>query len=265
MILFQIHEEENLMKTNLSGIALFVCLALSIVLSACGAGEPAATATSAETGTPLPTNTPTLVPTATSTPTRTPHPTSTPNLAATQQYEEILSAAEKFAEEGLIPSTYGRYHPMKDYSISLAKTAYFTWMTYDQFETSNFIIQATATIANETVENAFKSGCGFVFKDAFSNHAVFFSLDGNANYRTDGYDRGSNYLDSTLFENPDGVLLTLLLSEKSMRFYVNDRLAISGITVYGGPFDMGPAVLSSTSEGFGTRCDFTQIAIWDMK
>ena len=255
------------MKTNLTKIALFVCLAMSIILSACGANAPVATATPAETSTPVSTDTPTLVPTATSTPTQTPRPTPTPNLAATQQYEVILSSVEKFVEEGLIPSipsASGRYHPMKDDSISFAKTAYFTWITYDQFEASNFIIQARATIANETVENAFKSGCGFVFKDAFSNHAVFFSLDGNANYRTDGYDRGSNYLDSTLFENPDGVLLTVLLSNKAMRFYVNDRLALHDITVYGGPFEMGPAVLSSTSEGFGTRCDFTQISIWEL-
>lgn len=253
------------MKTNLSKMALFVCLAISVSLSACGAGAPTEPPTPAASDTPGPTDTPTLVPTATFTPTKTPLPTATPNLAATQHYEGILSVVEKFAAEGLIPSAKGEYYPLDDYSKSFAKTAYYTWVTYDGVKPANFIIQARVTIANETVENAFKSGCGFAFEDDFSSHAVFFSLDGNANYRTDGYDRGSNYLDSTLFENPDGVTLTLLLHDKAMRFYVNDRLALSGVTVYGGPFNAGPSILSGTSEGFGTRCDFTEMAIWKIE
>ena len=249
------------MKTNLSKIALIVCLSVSLVLSACGAGASAATPTPAGTSTPPPTNTPTPIPTATSTPTRTPRPTITPNLAATQQYEGFLAWVEKLEADGVIPSVVGNYHPKEDYSKAFAKSAYYTWMTYFDLQVSNFIIQAKVTLANETVENAFKSGCGFVF----SSHAIFFSLDGNVNFRTDGYDRGSNYIDATIYEqNPDGVTLTLVLSNKALSFYVNDRLALKGITVYDESFLIGPAVLSSTSEGFGTRCDFTQIAIWDM-
>lgn len=249
------------MKTNLFKPVLFVCLMLSLALSACGAAAPAATPTATVTNTPLP---PTFTPTVTLTPTRTPTPTATPNLTATAQYDGFFTWVEKFAVEGIIPSVSGEYYPMDDYSKSFAKSGYFTWVTHDRVRSSNFIIQAKVTIANEIVKNASKSGCGFVFDEFVSNRAIFFSLDGNVNYRVDGYDYGSNYIDSALYENPDGVLLTLLFSNNAMRFYVNDRLALSGTILYGGPFQVGPSVLSGTSEGFGTRCDFTQIAIWDM-
>jgi hypothetical protein len=254
------------MKTRLSQSALIACVALSLMLSACGASapEPTLTPTIANTATKTLEPTQTLTPTATVTPTRTPKPTSTPNIAATQKYDSFQVLVEKLVSEKVIPSVEGKYHPLDDYSDSLAKSGYFNWATYNDFSPSNFIIQAKVKIDNETTENAFKSGCGFVFMDTFSNHAVFFALDGNANYRTDGADRGSKYLDKTLFQNPDGVTLTVVLYNKALSFYVNDRKALTQ-TVYGGPFRVGPSILSGTSEGFGTRCDFTQVVLWEMK
>jgi hypothetical protein len=172
---------------------------------------------------------------------------------------------QRFVDEGFISSTYGEYFALDDYSDALAEPGYYRWSTNDAAEPTNFIIQAKVKIDNASTENVFKSGCGFVFLDPFSNHAVFFSLDGNANYRTNGGDRGSNYLDATLFQNPEGVTMTLLLYNKALRFYINDRLALSGITVYGESYSVGPSVLSGTSEGFGTRCDFTEMALWEIK
>ena len=229
---------------------------LALILSSCGVVVPEPTATI--TATPQPTNT--LPPT--STPTKTPLPTATPNIAATQQYEDFYVWLEKFSNEGIIPSVNGTYRSYKDISQSLAQQAYFTWELQNSFVSTNFIAQAKVTIANATNENIFKSGCGFVFEEFFATHAVFFSLDGNANYRTDGRDRGSKYLDSTLFENPEGVTLTLVLYNKALLFYVNDRLALSQIVIYGENFKVGPSTLSGTSEGFGTRCDFTNIVLW---
>lgn len=148
------------MKTNLFSSALIVCLALTLMLSACDAGAPPATPTAVETNTLIPTNTPTIVPTATLTPTKTPIPTPTPNLAATQQYESFFSLVEKFSDEGLISSVNGEYYPLDDYSNSLAQSGYYNWATYDVAKPTNFILQAKVKIANATTENASKSGCG---------------------------------------------------------------------------------------------------------
>lgn len=245
---------------------LFFALLLSLIVCACGANAAAPTVipTAADTATSTPAPTKTFTPTASLTPTQTPEPTSTPDVAATQKYESLQGWVERLAGEGVIPSLEGEYHSLDDFSDSLAKIGYFNWSTYDAYNPTNFIIQAKVKIDNQTTENAFKSACGFVFQDAFSNHALFFALDGNANYRTNGGDRGSKYIDSALYQNPDGVTLTVVLYNKALLFYVNDGKAITQ-TVYGGPFTVGPAILSGTSDGFGTRCGFTEMVLWEMK
>jgi hypothetical protein len=257
------------MKTNLTKSALIVCVVITLILSACGASMPAAIPTAANTNTPVPptvTPTITLTPTQTFTPTATLTPTATPNIAATQKYEGFQALVEKLASDKVIPSAEGKYYALDDYSKEFAKIRYYTWDLYDGAKPSNLVIQAKVKISNETTENAFKSGCGFVMQNDINNHAVFFSLDGNANYWADGYDRGSKYLDNTVYEkNPDGVTLTLVLSNKALHFYVNGREALKDITIYGEPFNVGPAVLSGTSQGFGTRCEFTEMALWEVK
>ncbi|HNH27711.1 MAG TPA: hypothetical protein PKL78_01330 [Anaerolineales bacterium] len=253
------------MKTGAHPYAVVFSLFLTLSVTACGMTVPQATTTA--TSVPTSTNTalPTLTPTVTQTPTKTPVPTSTPNFAATQQYEGFSTWVGKLIDEGIIPSKDGDYHAVEDFSKAYAKQAYFTWKLYDNFSANNFIVQARARITNATTENVFKSGCGLIFADIFDAHALFFSLDGNANYRIDGADRGSKYIDSALFQNPDGVMLTMVLYNHALRFYVNDQMALSGITIYGGPFQSGPAILSGTSEGFGTQCDFTETVLWRIR
>jgi len=261
------------MKTSFLKAIPFVGVLIPLILAGCGTSVVESTLPSVIVNTPTQTLTPTetLEPTATLTATETPvptatsTPTSTPDIAATQKYDNMLVWVEKLANDKVIPSREGEYIVLEDTSMEFAKIGYYTWELYGRNIHSNFVMQANVKIANEASENAFKSACGFIFKDDFDGHAVFFSLDGNVNYRTDGSDRGSNYLDSALFQDPDGVKLTLVLSNKSLTFYINDRKALSGIVVYGGPFAVGTTVLSSTSEGFGTRCDFTEVALWRME
>ena len=258
------------MKNNLSKAALLICLALVLALPACGAGTPPSTPTPADTSTPPPTNTsvpPTATAAITLTPTNTPTPTATPDIAATQKYEGLQATVEQLAAEGVIPSTNGTYYSLDDFSDSFAKSRYYTWITYPDISVSNFVLQAKAKLTNATNENVSKSGCGLAAKSlGFIEHAIFFSLDGNANYWSDGYSRGTNYLDNTLYtQNPDGLVLTLVLSNKAMLFYVNGHKALSGITIYGEPFEVGTAILSGTSEGFGTRCEFSEVGLWEIK
>jgi hypothetical protein len=254
------------MKRNPSLSVLCVGVLLLLTVSACGGGAPAEAPVPEVTNTLVPTVVPTntLVPTATPIPTRTPMPTATPNLAATQKYDSFYALVEELAGEGVIASTDGTYHSLDDYSDEFAKSGYYNWVTYDAVETSNFIMQAHVKLSNATNENVFKSACGFVMSTVYTHHAIFFALDGNVNFRTDGADRGSNYLDASLFQNPDGLQLTLVLSNKTLRFYVNDKQAFTQV-VYDSPLSVGPSILSGTSEGFGTRCEFTDVVLWDME
>jgi hypothetical protein len=253
------------MKTRLSVFVLSAFSLMGLVLSACDTGIPAETPSPEATLTLASTVAPTITFTSTATivPSKTPKPTSTPNIAATQKYEDFYVLVNKLANEGVIESTKGEYHSLDDFSDSFAKIAYYNWSTYEAVQTSNFIMQAQVRISNSTTENIFKSACGFVMDAGYTHHAIFFALDGNVNFRTDGGDRGSKYLDASLFQNADGVRLTLVLSNKTLLFYVNDKKTFNQI-VYEGPFSVGPSILSGTSEGFGTRCEFTDMVLWDM-
>lgn len=229
-----------------------------LITAGCATTTPAPTITLTASNTA----TQTLTPTATFTSTPTPKPTSTPNIAATQKYDITQKWLEKLINEGVISNADGKYYPQNDIKDSIANPGYYSWITFDSPQATNFILHARAKLDNATDENVFKSGCGFVFTDPFSNHAVFFSLDGNANYRTDSMDRGSKFIDASLYQNPEGVELTLILANKALLFYVNDQLGLSGITVYGEDFWLGPAILSGSAESFGTSCEFLEMAVW---
>ncbi len=132
---------------------LFVFMAFALILSACGASAPEATATPANTATSTATVAPTFTPTVTLTPTRTPKPTatltptSTPDIAATQKYESLQAQVEQLASDGVIPSAQGTYYALDDFSKSFAKIRYYTWVTYPDIIPSNFVIQARVKIA----------------------------------------------------------------------------------------------------------------------
>ena len=239
-----------------------VVLIMGVNLQACGSIQQMIQGTPTFTPTITLTPSPTATATLTSTPTNTPTPTATPDIIATQKYDDFFSWVEKFSDDGLISSVQGKYYPLDDYSKSFAKPGYYIWVNYDALKPKNFIMQANVKIANATTQNVSKSACGFVFDDV---QAVFFALDGNANFRTGGADRGSNYLDRALYDNLNGVKITLLINNGLMYFFVNDQIGLSGITVRQSAVSVGPSVLSGTNDGFGTRCDFTDMSLWEIK
>ena len=237
-------------------------LAILVMASAC---TPAAQATPIP-ALPQATDTRPPAPTRTERPTSTPRPTITPDVAATQAYEEFSVWVEKLFDQGYISSTEGEFIPLDDYSDSLAQTEYYQWVTYEELHPRNFILQANVKITN-AAPNTTKAGCGFVYGESNNPALIIFSQDGNINYYYGIYNRRSNYLDATLFDDPDGLLLTLLIDEEAggLRFFVNDRMGLYLEGVGGYTSDIGPAVLSGTDVDFGTRCDFTDMVLWNIQ
>ena len=80
-------------------------------------------------------------------------------------------------------------------------------------------------------------------------------------------DRALGFAQLPLFDDPDGLLLTLLIDEEAggLRFFVNDRMGLYLEGVGGYTSDIGPAVLSGTDVDFGTRCDFTDMVLWNIQ
>ena len=259
------------MKTNSSKSALIICLVLILMLSACGASAPAATSTL--TATVTSTIVPTFTATLTLTPTKTPLPTATPNLAATQQYEDFLAVVQKIHAAGQIPNTDGQYLKLDDYRDEVA-----TKLDYAYAETGvsakNFIVRGDFEWSN-AVDTTNISGCGFVYRvqqntdhylivlDAFSGVKLASSTD-RGTYSMGSPQNGDEKI-SDFGSDPYRATFTLVVNDLKSYVYVNDvyqgeyklldyRITDSGL--------LSGAVLSATSEGYGTRCKITNIQVW---
>ena len=261
------------MKTKLSQSVLMICIALALVLSACGASAPAATPTVPATATNTATPTPTLTPTVTSTPTRTPKPTATPNLAATQQYEDFYAVVQKIHDAGQIPTTEGKYVELDDYLDEAAGKLSYSWAVQD-VKAKNFIVRAHF-MWSSAVKTTNLSGCGFLFRiqpnkdhylivlDAFGGVKLASSTD-RGTYSMGSPSKGDTNK-SDFGSGPYQATFTLAVNDLKSYVYVNDdyygeyKLLDYRIT------DSGPlasAVLSATDAGYGTRCTMTQVQAW---
>ena len=165
------------MKTNLSNSTMIVCVALTLLLSACGAIAPAPTATALPSATATNTELPTFTPTVTLTPTKTPKPTATPNLAATQQYEDFFAVVQKIHEAGQISTTDGTYSKLDDYSDELAMSYGYSWDPTGA-SAKSFIVRADFDWEVANKKNY--SGCGYMFRQDRNDPSLYYiiALDG---------------------------------------------------------------------------------------
>lgn len=265
--------KENPMKTNLSKIALFVCLACSLILSACGAGSAAEPPTASVTDTPAATSTPTLIPTATSTPTRTPLPTKTPNLAATQQYEDFFAVVQKVQAAGQIPTTEGKYMKLDDFQDEVSNKLSYAWAETG-VDARNFIVQADFEWSS-AVNTTNLSGCGFVYRIQSDGDHYLIVLDSFSGIKlASSTDRGTYSMGSpangdtkalNFGTSPYHANFTLVVYDLKSYVYINDhyygeyKLLDYRITDSG---ELAPAVLSATDVGYGTRCTITNTELW---
>jgi len=261
------------MKTKLSKIALFVFMALTLILSACGASAPAATPTVPATATVTATIAPTFTPTVTFTPTRTPKPTATPNLAATQQYEDFFAVVQKIHDAGQISTTEGKFVELDDYGDDLASKLSYSWGD-TSVSARNFIVQADFEWST-AIKTTNLSGCGFVYRIQPNKDHYLILLDSYAGIKlASSTDRGTYSMgspskgDQKLADYGSGpyhAKFTMVVNDLKNYVYVDD--------VYYGEYDLlefritesGPfagALLSATESGYGTHCAITNIRAW---
>lgn len=265
------------MKTDLSKSVLFICLTLSIVLSACGAGAPAATPTASVTHTPIP---PTFTPTVTQMPTRTPRPTATPNLTATQQYENFVALVQRIYNAGQISTMDGTYIKLDDFSDELAMSYGYRWKPTG-VDAKDFILSADFDWSVANQKNF--SGCGFVFRQESAQYYYLIALDAIngifLSYTKWGISASSGANDVVNYtitaakknkfpdmgSNPYHAVFTLAVSDNVAYTYVNGnfftehRLKSDWLT------DSGPLssmILTGSATEYGTRCKITNAEAW---
>ncbi len=251
---------------------------LLVVQLACQAGAPAPTATAIPSDTPIPpTATITLTPTNTPRPSPTPRPTKTPNLAATQRIEGYNTETQKYFEDGYIASAEGKITEFDDFDYDWAQMSWYNWRPLG-VKVADFYLSAHFKWTS-AYRQANPSGCGFAFaiQDNTDHYAIF--LDWNRIIFLDGDHRNTYSKNVRLakgngrvkFANPadtpqetdftllvNGTNATILVDGKFVgRYLLNANRTLKG--------DIGLSLLSGTNKDFGTRCEMTNIRLWEPK
>ena len=252
---------------------LILVIWLAVSLQACGSVPQAVQATPGVRATMTQTAPPSATATSTLVPTQTPRPTATPDLAATQRVEEFSSLVQKYYSAGYIATTDGEYLELDDYQDESALKLQYSW-TETGVKAKNFIVRADFEWSN-AVDTVNTSGCGFVYRvqpnqdhyliilDAFSGVKLASSTD-RGTYSMGSPQNGDEKI-SDFGASPYHARFTLIVNDLKTYVYVND--------VYYGEYKLldyringsgalATAVLSATSQGYGTRCKMTNIRAW---
>ena len=254
------------MRKNHLMLKLFVIVILGINLQACGSIQQMIQGTPTFTPTVTLTPSPTLTATSTLTPTKTPTPTVTPNLTATQQYQDFLSVVQKYYDADILPSLNGKYQLMDDYSDSSTEANTFHWNFHNN-KITNFIIRADIILDASQQ----RSGCGFVFGSTSNRYKgfIFLQRNGSAVFGTNGFIRTTKYysqFDYSEFDYPAEFTMVLIIYNSKLHLVINEKeVIVYNLKEKGLDRDaVGPAIFSGIVSDSETRCDFTNIELWEI-
>jgi hypothetical protein len=240
------------------GIAMVVVMTMQACSQAL-AGGPTATATA-----------PAATATKTATLTRTPRPSVTPNVVATQNADEFSQLLNDYKDKGYISTTDGRITQPVDYKDNWAQIDWFQWHAYGRVN-SEFVFKTHFSWETASATPN-QSGCGVVFglQENRDYYAVFLDFKsllfmmkrGDNLYRV-GKTSGSGYAD---FENPAETDFVLAVSNQKAYVSVDGELTVYTLSVDqatdGG---LALSILSGTNREFGTRCESTEMFLWNGK
>ena len=222
------------------------------------------------TDTPEPTSTFTATPTNTRSP--TPNRTATAQVLATKQAQSMAELVQSLYGDGYVSSTEGLFYRLPDFQESLAKIDYIRRYLTDNF-LSDFVIRADLAWATaQAGANIKYSGCGFywgVGEDSVNFYIAIFSLDGNVRVHikkdTSKYlsSAGSGYYGSIDYMQGNAKIM-LVVDNGSIQFFVNGKRVYNRDNQYELEGYLYFAISSGINTGFGTRCSFSNVELWDM-
>jgi len=262
------------MQRKITTILLSITLLLLLIVSsACSTFAPPPTPTNTPNP-PTATATITATPTKTLVPTNTPRPTATPNLAATQKFEGFHQEIQSYYDLGYVASTDGNVKEFDDFEYEWAQLGWYNWLPLGR-DVSKFAMSAHFKWMS-AYKNADESGCGFAFaiQPDQGHYAVFLDrskiifLDADSSYgsyaRFVGLTSGTGRVK---FDNPAEADFTLVVNGIDSYVLVNNdlvgRYTLAKSRILQG--DVGLTVLSGTNKDYGTRCEMTNLHLFELK
>jgi hypothetical protein len=191
--------------------------------------------------------------------------------AATSAAQPMMDLITQLSDEGILSTPNGRLTQLEDFHRSWAQIDWFTWYPSGHHP-SNFVVKAK--IAWETASdkaNWYNSGCGFVFREDSSGdnfYAVYLALDGwvrmlrlvSGNL---GHSGSSFY---GKVDIPKGNAdFMLIVDGNKIRAFVNDEMVFEKIDNAFSEGRLSFMLHSGTNKDFGTRCDMTDIWLWEIE
>jgi hypothetical protein len=198
--------------------------------------------------------------------------TATAQARATKQAQSMAELVQSLYGDGYVSTTEGLFFRLPDFQESFAQINYVR--PYGTgYQLSDFILRAN--IAWETARegaNIKFSGCGFWFgvdEDADNFHEAMLALDGyvrlsrclnNCTYLTN---IGSSYYGKIDYMKGE-VDVILIVEGTTIQYFVNgvqifikyNQKPLVGQLTY--------ALSSGINTGFGTRCSFSNVELWDL-
>lgn len=190
---------------------------------------------------------------------------------ATAQAQPLADLVEELRDEGYVYADVGTYYPLDDFDESWAMINFFdAWRT--DYAPADFVLNADISwdSASDTA-NWFNSGCGFIFRSNRNSsgfYVVFLTLDGYVNLQhwNDAGPRSLGFSYYGRLDLPDGnANMTLVAEGSSIRVFINDRLVHSRIDTKLESGELAYTLLSGTNAGFGTRCIFENVGLWELE
>ena len=191
--------------------------------------------------------------------------------SSTIQASTLQRKVQDLIVKGILTSNQGIFASLPNFDQSLAANNSGKVFT-SEFAPNNFVLRAnTFWDAASTGTNWFASGCGFTFhmtNNSNDYYAIRLTLDGHADLlsytngvMSDVYKTFYGYLSTP----SGGAQVMLVVNNGWITYYVNEKQILRFQANAHPVGQLGTAVYSGTSQGFGVRCQMTNVELWQVK
>lgn len=196
-------------------------------------------------------------------------------MAATEQAQPMQEIAQMLYQNDILTTAEGEYIAASGWEQEWAQINYYRyWPVIEAIPipTDNFIVRTDiAWSSSSESANWNTSTCGFVVIDPESgkHHVINISMDGYANlWYNDGGGRAN--LKAKRITNAKGIPegqaeFVLAVQGQTITVYVNGVEAFSFTDTKYLPGLLAYTLGSGTNKGYGTRCEMTNVGLWEIK
>ena len=188
---------------------------------------------------------------------------------STAQAQSMLALVQELYSDGYLSTTAGTYYSLEDFDESWAQINWYMWW-YTGYAPTDFVIRANAAWDSaSTSANWWTSGCGFVFReDGVANHYLaYLGLDGYVYFARTVREKyaslGASYYGR--LDTPKGqAQIMLVVEDTNITFFVNGERVHARQDQGLNSGNLALTLLSGINTGFGTRCQMSNIELWEL-